>query len=315
MNIKTQLQTGIEVEKEHTGDVMLATKIASDHLRLDKNYYTKLLAAGLVDETPAIVNAANDRALTGVPNHTVIQPKKSNTAPTKVTQALAPKPKTAISASPHFIDAETKTKPLGDGDATDHFLSKMDAALDVAGGIVAAVSSYINGDALGMMTGMCEGGSSLVNPRAGITSDQKGKRWSIDAYPSSEKKLTPKLSEATYGRLCEMPYPGNLGMMEIAKFYNTAPDWAHDEVDRFIKLKQYKDAWLLIQVAVGTKLVGYESDFGTKAEYDAVKAEYDAKVGKPSEEPEDEFYNEKGQVDPSGSFDAGNHITRHPADR
>ena len=35
MNIKTQLQTGIEVEKEHTGDVMLATKIASDHLRLD----------------------------------------------------------------------------------------------------------------------------------------------------------------------------------------------------------------------------------------------------------------------------------------
>lgn len=30
---------------------------------------------------------------------------------------------------------------------------------------------------------------------------------------------------------------------------------------------------------------------------------------------EDEFYNEKGQVDPNGSFDAGGHMVRHPATR
>lgn len=30
---------------------------------------------------------------------------------------------------------------------------------------------------------------------------------------------------------------------------------------------------------------------------------------------EDEFYNEKGQVDPNGSFDAGGHMVRHPANR
>ena len=28
-----------------------------------------------------------------------------------------------------------------------------------------------------------------------------------------------------------------------------------------------------------------------------------------------EFYNEKGQVDPNGSFDAGGHMVRHPATR
>ena len=28
-----------------------------------------------------------------------------------------------------------------------------------------------------------------------------------------------------------------------------------------------------------------------------------------------EFYNEKGQIDPNGSFDAGGHMVRHPANR
>ena len=28
-----------------------------------------------------------------------------------------------------------------------------------------------------------------------------------------------------------------------------------------------------------------------------------------------EFYNEKGQSDPNGSFDAGGHMVRHPANR
>ena len=42
-----ELQMGIEVEKEHTDDEALATKIAMDHLAEDPMYYSKLQAAGL----------------------------------------------------------------------------------------------------------------------------------------------------------------------------------------------------------------------------------------------------------------------------
>ena len=46
----------------------------------------------------------------------------------------------------------------------------------------------------------CEGGSKITEPNAGITSDmtkrgdEKEKtRWSINAYPNDEKKLTPPI--------------------------------------------------------------------------------------------------------------------------
>jgi hypothetical protein len=47
--MENELKMGIEVEKEHTSDVALATKIAMDHLKEDPKYYTKLKAAGLDD--------------------------------------------------------------------------------------------------------------------------------------------------------------------------------------------------------------------------------------------------------------------------
>ena len=43
----SELQMGIDVEKEHTQDEELARKIAMDHLAEDPNYYSKLNAAGL----------------------------------------------------------------------------------------------------------------------------------------------------------------------------------------------------------------------------------------------------------------------------
>jgi len=65
MNTNKELATGIEVEKEHGGDIALATKIATDHLREDPNYYSKLMAAGLGDEPRAQQIAQADRAVSG----------------------------------------------------------------------------------------------------------------------------------------------------------------------------------------------------------------------------------------------------------
>ena len=42
-----ELKMGIEVEKEHTDDIKVATEIAMDHLKEYPNYYTRLKKAKL----------------------------------------------------------------------------------------------------------------------------------------------------------------------------------------------------------------------------------------------------------------------------
>jgi hypothetical protein len=49
-----QLEIGIKVEKEHSSDKMIATRIALDHLAENPEYYTELVQSGLVDEPAAI---------------------------------------------------------------------------------------------------------------------------------------------------------------------------------------------------------------------------------------------------------------------
>ena len=43
----TELETGIEVEAEHTSDLDERRKIAMDHLKEDPKYYSKLKKAGI----------------------------------------------------------------------------------------------------------------------------------------------------------------------------------------------------------------------------------------------------------------------------
>lgn len=53
--IEKQMQVGIEIELEHTGnDMVLAKEIATDHLFEHGHYYVKLVRAGLVDELKAL---------------------------------------------------------------------------------------------------------------------------------------------------------------------------------------------------------------------------------------------------------------------
>ena len=56
-SINPELEVGIKVEMEHTDDPKEAKKIALDHLKEDPKYYSKLIAAGLVDEKDALDEA------------------------------------------------------------------------------------------------------------------------------------------------------------------------------------------------------------------------------------------------------------------
>jgi hypothetical protein len=165
--VDKELAIGIKVEHEHTQDDALAAKIASDHLREDPAYYSKLMAAGLVDEPEAQALVA----------------QTGNTTPHVETRPLIATPQAPTHGN--FIDATRKTRPLG-SDSIEHFGSQIAQTLTgtVPSGIPTAIIS------LGAMA--CEGGAKITEPNAGITSDQKGKRWSIDAYPT-DKKATPPM--------------------------------------------------------------------------------------------------------------------------
>lgn len=165
--VDREMVIGVEVEKEHTQDTVLAARIAADHLSADKHYYSKLMAAGLVDEPEAQEMVA----------------QKGNTAPHVETKPLVPVPQSIQRGN--FINAEKKTLPLG-SDSVEHFGSQIAKAL--TGAVPAGVPTAII--SLGGLA--CEGGAKITEPNAGITSDQKGNRWSIDAYPE-DKKVTPPM--------------------------------------------------------------------------------------------------------------------------
>lgn len=168
-SVSNELTMGTEVEHEHTQDDALASKIAQDHLGEDPAYYSKLMAAGLVDEPEAQEMVA----------------QKGNTAPHVETKPLIPVPQSIQRGN--FINAEKKTAPLGSSsDNIEHFGSQIAQALTgtVPSGVPTAIIS------LGGLA--CEGGAKITEPNAGITSDQNGKRWSIDAYPE-DKKVTPPM--------------------------------------------------------------------------------------------------------------------------
>jgi len=52
--LKQELKKGIKVEKEHTGDVKKAARIAMDHLFEDPNYYTKLAKLNLEENKSSL---------------------------------------------------------------------------------------------------------------------------------------------------------------------------------------------------------------------------------------------------------------------
>jgi hypothetical protein len=56
----------------------------------------------------------------------------------------------------------------------------------------------------------------------------------------------------------EASYPGNIGAMEVAKFYMIASPEQKKQVQQLIANKEFHTAWKIIQKATGVKLQGKE---------------------------------------------------------
>lgn len=58
--------------------------------------------------------------------------------------------------------------------------------------------------------------------------------------------------------IVEASYPGNIGAMEVAKFYMSATPEQRDQLKKLIASKKTKEAWALIQSVLNVKLHGKE---------------------------------------------------------
>lgn len=95
--------------------------------------------------------------------------------------------------------------------------------------------------------------------RQGITPTMGHRRWSLPygGIPETEP-------------LEELAYKGNMGAMEIMKFYNMATPEQEQEFEQLAVLGNSKEAWLLVQAVTGIKLVG-NGEFGTPEELKTYK--------------------------------------------
>lgn len=131
-----ELNMGMEVEKEHTKDEALATKIAMDHLKEDPKYYSKLKAAGLEEcgdsEGPSavVVTLASPIDSAQQPQ----TPLKSSglgsgaVAPLKTTNLSAPETKVVNNKNTVTV---SKTAPLTTkADPLNHFASQIQAGMN-----------------------------------------------------------------------------------------------------------------------------------------------------------------------------------------
>lgn len=69
--------------------------------------------------------------------------------------------------------------------------------------------------------------------------------------------------------LREAAYSGNIGAMEVAKFYQIATPQQKDLLKELIAAKKTREAWQLIQKITGVKLVG--SEFKEQRPYTAME--------------------------------------------
>ena len=108
--------------------------------------------------------------------------------------------------------------------------------------------------------------------RARHNCDNPGPKWKANywsckywsATPTS--KLDEKVSVSIPLYVQEAAYEGNIGMMELAKFYMKANENEKKKLQDLIKKQMFKDAWKLVQTKTGVKLVGKE--FATEGRFD-----------------------------------------------
>ena len=78
----------------------------------------------------------------------------------------------------------------------------------------------------------------------------------MDRARSADTALKNKQTEEV--NLDELSYEGNIGAMEVAKFYKIADTDQKKELKEFIRQKKFKEAWQLVQKVTKEKLQGKE---------------------------------------------------------
>ena len=81
------------------------------------------------------------------------------------------------------------------------------------------------------------------------------------------------LRKEQFDELNEAAYVGNIGVMELAKFYQKAEPRQVEMFKKLLAMKDYKRAWALVQGATGTKLIGKE--FSEEVQAIVEKGDYD----------------------------------------
>lgn len=129
-----QLKMGMEVEKEHTQDEALATKIAMDHLKEDPKYYSKLKAAGLeecgdMDEpTGVVVTLAapvNEPSQAPLKSSGLGKGASTNLKPTNLTA-----PETKVINNKNTVAVSKTPTITGPADPLNHFGSQIQSGLE-----------------------------------------------------------------------------------------------------------------------------------------------------------------------------------------
>lgn len=79
------------------------------------------------------------------------------------------------------------------------------------------------------------------------------------SHRNIDAKQLKKLHDIMYEEsIAEANYKGNIGAMELFKFYQVAKEAEKNELKKLIQAKKTKDAWQLIQKITGMKLQGAE---------------------------------------------------------
>lgn len=129
-----ELKMGIEVEKEHTQDEALATKIAMDHLKEDPKYYTKLKAAGLEEcgdmDTPSTVVVTLAAPVEEPAQSTLKSSGLGKGATTNLKPTNLSAPETKVINNKNTVAVGKTPTITGPADPLNHFASQIQAGLE-----------------------------------------------------------------------------------------------------------------------------------------------------------------------------------------
>ena len=101
----------------------------------------------------------------------------------------------------------------------------------------------------------------IPKPNERFLRDRQGTNNTHNGYFNYANKFGKKydLTEVKQG-VAEASYPGNIGMMEVARFFNMATPKEKIEFERLMNMGEKNKAWQLIQKVTGVKLQGKEFD-------------------------------------------------------